>query len=49
MLDFPKSIQVRDRATLFNLVIGLNGLHSKQWCDRPEIKWKQYYSEAIRC
>ena len=25
MLDFPKSIQVRDRATLFNLVIGLNG------------------------
>lgn len=25
MLDFPKTIQVRDRATLFNLVIGLNG------------------------
>lgn len=25
MLDFPKNIQVRDRATLFNLVIGLNG------------------------
>ena len=25
MLDFPKIIQVRDRATLFNLVIGLNG------------------------
>ncbi len=25
VLDFPKSIQVRDRATLFNLVIGLNG------------------------
>lgn len=25
MLDFPKVIQVRDRATLFNLVIGLNG------------------------
>ena len=25
MLDFPKSIQVRDRATLFNMVIGLNG------------------------
>lgn len=24
-LDFPKTIQVRDRATLFNLVIGLNG------------------------
>lgn len=24
-LDFPKIIQVRDRATLFNLVIGLNG------------------------
>lgn len=24
-LDFPKNIQVRDRATLFNLVIGLNG------------------------
>ncbi len=25
VLDFPKHIQVRDRATLFNLVIGLNG------------------------
>lgn len=25
MLDFPKNIQVRDRATFFNLVIGLNG------------------------
>ena len=25
MLDFTKIIQVRDRATLFNLVIGLNG------------------------
>ena len=25
MLDLPKNIQVRDRATLFNLVIGLNG------------------------
>lgn len=25
VLDFPKAIQVRDRATLFNLVIGLNG------------------------
>jgi len=25
MLDLPKTIQVRDRATLFNLVIGLNG------------------------
>ena len=25
LLDFPKNIQVRDRATLFNLVIGLNG------------------------
>ena len=25
MLDMPKSIQVRDRATLFNLAIGLNG------------------------
>ncbi|MGN0435652.1 MAG: LysR family transcriptional regulator [Wujia sp.] len=25
MLDMPKNIQVRDRATLFNLVIGLNG------------------------
>lgn len=25
MLDFPKNIQVRDRATLFNLAIGLNG------------------------
>lgn len=25
MLDFPKNIQVRDRATLFNLVIGLQG------------------------
>jgi len=25
VLDFPKSIQVRDRATLFNLVIGLDG------------------------
>lgn len=25
MLDFSKNIQVRDRATLFNLVIGLNG------------------------
>ncbi len=24
-LDFPKTIQVRDRATLFNLVIGLHG------------------------
>ena len=24
-LDMPKIIQVRDRATLFNLVIGLNG------------------------
>lgn len=24
-LNFPKTIQVRDRATLFNLVIGLNG------------------------
>ncbi len=25
VLDFPKHIQVRDRATLFNLIIGLNG------------------------
>lgn len=25
MLDYPKNIQVRDRATLFNLLIGLNG------------------------
>lgn len=25
MLDFPKTIQVRDRATLFNLIIGLDG------------------------
>ncbi|MCQ2466308.1 MAG: LysR family transcriptional regulator [Clostridia bacterium] len=25
MLDFPKNIQVRDRATLFNLLIGLDG------------------------
>ena len=25
VLDFPKHIQVRDRATLFNLLIGLNG------------------------
>lgn len=25
VLDFPKNIQVRDRATLFNLLIGLNG------------------------
>lgn len=25
VLDMPKSIQVRDRATLFNLAIGLNG------------------------
>ena len=25
MLELPKNIQVRDRATLFNLVIGLNG------------------------
>ena len=25
MLDMPKTIQVRDRATLFSLVIGLNG------------------------
>ena len=25
MLDFPKNIQVRDRATLFNLLIGLHG------------------------
>ena len=25
MLDMPKSIQVRDRATLFNLAVGLNG------------------------
>ena len=25
MLDFPKNIQVRDRATLFNLLMGLNG------------------------
>lgn len=25
VLDFPKIIQVRDRATLFNLLIGLNG------------------------
>ena len=25
VIDFPKNIQVRDRATLFNLVIGLNG------------------------
>ena len=25
MLDFPKNIQVRDRATLFNLAVGLDG------------------------
>ena len=25
MLDMPKNIQVRDRATMFNLIIGLNG------------------------
>ena len=25
VMDFPKNIQVRDRATLFNLLIGLNG------------------------
>lgn len=25
VLDFPKNIQVRDRATLFNLAVGLNG------------------------
>lgn len=25
VLDMPKSIEVRDRATLFNLAIGLNG------------------------
>ena len=25
MLDMPKTIQVRDRATLFSLVIGLDG------------------------
>jgi hypothetical protein len=25
VLDMPKNIQVRDRATLFNLAIGLNG------------------------
>ncbi len=49
MLDFPKSIQVRDRATLFNPGDRIKRIHSKQWCDRSEIKWKQYYSEAIRC
>ena len=25
MLELPKNIMVRDRATLFNLLIGLNG------------------------
>lgn len=37
MLDFPKNIQVRDRATLFNLVIGLNGFTVSSGVIDPEL------------
>ena len=41
MLDFPKSIQVRDRATLFNLVIGLNGFTVSSGAEKAFVKNKE--------
>ena len=42
-----KNIRVRDRATLFNLLIGLNGYTVCSGVIDKEIKWQRYYRRAI--
>lgn len=43
VLDMPKNIQVRDRATLFNLAIGLNGFTVSSGVIDNEPKRRRYY------
>ena len=45
-LDSRKNIRVRDRATLFNLIIGLNGYTVCSGSDFRRAEWKEYYIKA---
>ncbi|MBQ0064556.1 MAG: LysR family transcriptional regulator [Firmicutes bacterium] len=47
MLDFPKNIQVRDRATLFNLVIGLNGFTVCSGVIDPKLNGNSIISKSL--
>ena len=47
MLDFPKNIQVRDRATLFNLVIGLNGFTVSSGVIDPELNGSSIIAKPL--
>ena len=47
VLDMPKSIQVRDRATLFNLAIGLNGFTVSSGVIDKELNGKDIISKRL--
>ncbi len=47
MLDFPKNIQVRDRATLFNLVIGLNGFTVSSGVIDPKLNGSKIIAKSL--
>ena len=47
MLDFPKNIQVRDRATLFNLVIGLHGFTVSSGVIDPELNGSSIIAKPL--
>lgn len=48
MLDFPKTIQVRDRATLFNLVIGLNGFTVSSGVIDPKLNGSSIIAKPLK-
>ena len=47
-LDMPKNIQVRDRATLFNLVIGLNGFTVSSGIIDRDINSEQIIAKPLK-
>ena len=47
VLDMPKNIQVRDRATLFNLAIGLNGFTVSSGVIDKELNGKDIISKRL--
>lgn len=48
MLDMPKTIQVRDRATLFSLVIGLNGFTVSSGIIERQAQQPEYHCASAR-
>ncbi|MFR4803218.1 MAG: hypothetical protein ACLT98_07830 [Eggerthellaceae bacterium] len=45
-LDRRKNIRVRDRATLFNLLIGLNG-YGVLGCDQPRTQRRKHHRAPL--